>query len=123
MSTPAFNLKFTYNWNHKLDCDCFTTLRLHNAARDHVGTRVQILLKDEDKGTGTIKGVRRFFLHEINEFVARLDTGYSADECRQLIRTMYPKVDFTVTQITLLLIVKDKPPKHETNKDPQGKLL
>ncbi len=33
--------------------------------------------------------MKRMRLNDINEHIARLDTGYSAIECREIIRKMY----------------------------------
>jgi len=33
--------------------------------------------------------IKRMKLNDINEYIARLDTGYSAIECRDIIRKMY----------------------------------
>lgn len=112
MNTP-FDLRFTSNWNNKLDCHAFTTLRLFNPSLHFIGKRVHIWLNDDDKGTGEIKAIRRFLLTELNEFVAYLDTGYSPDETRKIFHNMYHQIDFATTKFALLLIIKDKIPKHE----------
>ena len=43
------NIKFQHNWNRKLDCDVFTTIRRHTQAkeeyyRDSVGEEFEVLL-------------------------------------------------------------------------------
>ena len=83
------DLKFGHNWNNKLNCDCFTTLRLHNPKRYFVGAVKNIKLNEVFKGKATILCVVRFRLDQISEHVARLDTGYSAEDCKKMIRTMY----------------------------------
>lgn len=101
------DLSFSYNWNNKLDCRAFTTIRLYNAHKHAPGTPVRILLKGTELSTGTIGQVKTMYLNQINEYIARLDTGYSAQECRDIIRKMYPSVNFDQQQLALLLIVKD----------------
>ena len=46
-------------------------------------------------------------LHQINEYIARIDTGYSADECQNIIRTMYKnkRIDWNTQDLALCLFV------------------
>lgn len=104
-----FDLKFTSNWNNKLDCHAFTTIRMYNPSKHFVGNGVNILLKEESKGTGVIMEVRRFLLADLNPYVAYLDTGYSVPECQEILRKMHSKIDTRTYKFALLLIVKDKP--------------
>lgn len=83
------DLRFTTNWNGKLNCSCFTTLRLHNESKYVVGAVKNILLSGVLKGQASIIGVQTFLLKDISEYVARIDTALSAKECQQMIRTMY----------------------------------
>ncbi len=101
-------LPFSYNWNNKLDCDAFTTIRIYNYQKHIPGTAVDPQLKGISKGIATMLEVKPFYLHNLNAFISYLDTGYSVEECTKVIKTMYPKVDFTKTQLALLLIIKNK---------------
>lgn len=101
------DLKFSYNWNKKLDGKAFTTIRLYNPLKHQLGTPVRILLKDKDLGTGKFMGVNPFYLDALNPFMSYIDTGYSVAECQSIIRKMYPKVDFKITRCVMLLVVKD----------------
>lgn len=96
----AKELKFSYNWNKKLDCNAFTSLRL--SGRFNVGDEVNIKLIGKkaliDKGLAICKGKKRLTLDAINEYIALLDTGYSSDECKQIIKRMYPKINQWDTQ-------------------------
>lgn len=83
------DLIFHYNWNGKLDCQCFTTLRLYNAEKYHKGAIFNIYLNDQLKGQAKVLEVNYFTIDKINEFVAHIDTGYSAKECQDMIRKMY----------------------------------
>lgn len=109
------DLKFSYNWNHKLDCHAFTTIRIYNPDKHYVGQSVRLLLKDQEMGTGLIHGVNAFYLASLNPFMSYIDTGYSVEETASIIRRMYPKVNFSTTRMVMLLIVKDerKEPKQK----------
>lgn len=101
-------IEFSYNWNNKLDCKAFTTLRLANPERFKVGAEYRIVSKDGDHGTARIEAIREITLPKINEFIARLDTGYSAEECKKIIRQMYAGKVKDVEKATfyLMLLVK-----------------
>jgi hypothetical protein len=103
-----FDLNFSFNWNNKLDCNAFTSIRLYQPEKHFVGNQVNILLKGHNKGSGVLKGVKPMNLRQINDYIAYLDTGYDAEECKNILRRMYSKVDFESKLIVLLLIVKDK---------------
>jgi hypothetical protein len=103
---------FTYNWNNKLSGKIFTTIRLKNP-KHQINETYEIFLK---KGTGfvflchaTIMDIRHIKLSEINEFIAGLDTGYSAQECQDLIRTMYKslKPDWDTQVLSFILLRKE----------------
>lgn len=99
------DLKFSTNWNNKLDCKAFTTLRLPNQ-KYAIGKEFNITLNGVSKGTGVIHSIKLIAYQDINEYIARIDTGYSAKECKDILRKMYPNVDFTVQKLAFILIVK-----------------
>lgn len=101
------DLKFSYNWNHKLDCTAFTTIRLYNPQKHVKGNQVNIFLNDTPKGPGKIFDVVVFLLENLNSFTSYLDTGYSVDQTKSIFRKIYPKVDFSLTRLALILVVKD----------------
>jgi hypothetical protein len=109
-------LAFSYNWNNKLNCNCFTTLRLYSPAKHAVGSRFNVTLKGVHKGYAKIVSLRLITLNQINDFVARLDTGYSANECRDIIRTMYKNqkyIKWDTQQLALCLLVYEKMEKEQ----------
>jgi hypothetical protein len=104
-------LKFSTNWNNKLNCNSFTTLRLRNDNKYYAGAKINIWLGNIYKGKGTILGVSLYTLDKINEYVARIDTGYSAEECRKIILQMYknkPDINWATQQLAFCLIAYDK---------------
>jgi hypothetical protein len=81
-------IDFSYNWNNKLNCKCFTTLRLKNE-KYKVGNVYEITLKGGTMFFAKIIAIKTLKISHINDFIAAIDTGYSADEMKQLIKTMY----------------------------------
>ena len=106
-------INFTYNWNNKLDCKAFTTFRLRNPAKYKIGESYQILLKGKVVGTATIVQILPLTLDKVNEWIARLDTGYSLPEFKKLVETMYKnKVNVRMADFSLLLLHKEKEETH-----------
>lgn len=108
-------LKFSYNWNNKLECDFFTTLRLHNPAKYKVGNKLQVQISNK-KGTYIkpnvyeIFSVKSFKIEAVTEWVARIDTGYSREQCIKMIKTMYKNsgVNWNTQLLDFVLVGKTK---------------
>lgn len=83
-------LAFSHDWNKKLNCDNFTTIRISD--RFKIGDKIEIFFKTESLGPAEIIGRKEIFIDDINEFIARIDTGYSAKETIKIIETMYPQI-------------------------------
>jgi hypothetical protein len=109
-------LKFGHNWNGKLQNTAFTTIRLFNPMKYQPGVVFSIILEKDGKtmaryGEASIAEIRKIRLDQINEFIARLDTGYSAEECKDMLKTMYKNknIDWKYQELALVLLVKIKP--------------
>lgn len=113
-------LEFSHNWNNKLDCNAFATLRLENPRRYKIGMTYFVRTRDKDYGAHVIADIRELYRDQINEFIARLDTGYSKDECVKLLQSMYINrvTSWTKQKLYLILLVKIKT---ERNDDEKGK--
>jgi len=115
MTTP---LNFHTNWNGKLTNGAFTTIRMWNPSRYAPGVIFDIRLTDKDGhvkinyGEAAVVDIRKIKIHQINEFIARLDTGYSAEETRNILKTMYKNktIDWTNQDLALVLLIKVKNP-------------
>ena len=82
-------LEFEENYNGKLNCQCFTTIRLHHPVKNAVGAIKQVYLKGVWKGNARIMHAATITLDRINLPMAKLDTGVQPDGCRRLIRNLY----------------------------------
>lgn len=83
------NLRFSHNWNHKLLCNYWTTLRLWNAKKYQVGYVYEVYLKDEFLGQAELVSMRRTKASKLNQFVCGLDTGYSVPQTQEILSRMY----------------------------------
>lgn len=82
-------LDFKTNWNGKLNCKMFTTLRLHNPKKYYAGARLVVTLKGERVKTVRVLAVRIRRLHELEDFECYLDTGGDAIYTRNIITGFY----------------------------------
>jgi len=97
-------INFSYNWNNKLNCKAYTTIRLYNPSKYRIGEKCDITLKRKFHHNGEIIDIKNFYLKDLNNFVALIDTGYSLEECRDIILKMYKNLDFTEQLLSLILI-------------------
>lgn len=97
-------INFSTNWNNKLDCNCFTTLRLKNDKKYQLNHTYRIDLKKKPFKKAEILEIKSIYFIQINEFIARLDTGYSAQETKDIIKKMYPKVNLSTQPFYFILL-------------------
>lgn len=98
---------FSYNWNNKLGCKAFTTIRLSESYKPGEEYKVILSVKGktpEVQGVARIIEIKKFFLDQINEFISQLDTGYTKYECVNIIKRMYPNADWTKQKLSLILL-------------------
>lgn len=96
-------INFTSNFNNKLDCQCFITIRSDYYNDIKVGSICQIALNKNVLYNAQLLAVKPFKLGSLNEFVSCLDTGYSVAETIAMIRKMYNnKITLNDTMYLLL---------------------
>jgi hypothetical protein len=105
------HLNFSTNWNKKLDCDVFSTIRLWNPPKHFEGKEVDIY--DNSVNPARYKGrckceiVSEFKLNQLKPAAAMLDTGYDLAETINILRTMYyKKVPNIETQSFAYIIIR-----------------
>ena len=76
-------LEFEDNFNNKLNCQCFTTIRIHQPVRNAIGAVKQVYLKGVWKGNARIIHATTITMDRINLPMAKLDTGLSLEECQR----------------------------------------
>lgn len=104
-------LEFSTNWNNKLDCKVFSTIRIYNASKHYKGNKFEVYLKKQPKGKAEILGYIQTYLKDLTDYVCYLDTGYSQEETTEIIKKIYPKIDFERQYIAVILLKKIEPPK------------
>ena len=108
----ALKIHFTHNWNNKLNCDVFTTVRIENTAKYKPNQLYEITLSKPKSKEPTIQGKARilliqpFYLEKVSEGIALIDTGLSKQKFIDLVHTMYSKtgINFTTKRLTLIFL-------------------
>lgn len=91
---PLPEIEFSTNWNNKLVCQCFTTIRPWNPGKYRVGEKYRIKCTARTNAVEPFDAVlevgKKFNLKDLPEITAALDTGYSKDETISIMNKMYP---------------------------------
>lgn len=82
-------INFSQNWNNKLSGKAFTTIRLHNPHKYKLGDNYEVAIKEKPLGTASLVDLKKITLRMLDNFTARLDTGYSANDTIKLLQQMY----------------------------------
>lgn len=85
-------LEFSFNWNHKLDCYVFTTIRKHNDIKYSQGMIYDVFIKKKFDFVAEFLMKKTFAFKDLSEGIALIDTGYDLDTCRKLMKKMYPGI-------------------------------
>ena len=105
-------IKFTFNWNKKLETDNFTTIRLENPYKYKLGDVYNIVQVEKgrniDRGQGKIIQLCTIKLHQLKEINCLLDTGYGLDATKDIIYKMYPGKDWSKQELYYMVIQKVK---------------
>jgi hypothetical protein len=83
-------LKFSTNWNNKLYCDVFTTIRLHNPQKYETGRLYEIMLNGNKHSLAICIRLYTLTEEQLSDYVCLLDTGYDRKETLAIIYKMYP---------------------------------
>lgn len=106
MENELPKIEFSYNWNSKLHCKCFTTIRLHNPNKYVIGQRYYICLELLEF-IAEIVNIKQFRLSQLNDYMAMLDTGYGVQETTEIIKKMYPNIDFENQLFDFILLKRE----------------
>ena len=107
------NLKFSYNWNNKLYCKSFSTIRLRNDSKYQLDYKFRIWLHTNkeplDLSFAKVVYIKHIVIDNLTEPMARLDTGYNRDECIKLMKTMYKNIvkDWKTQLLSFMILVKE----------------
>lgn len=110
-------IKFNNNWNKKLDCDYFTTIRLYSEDKfDYYYNLfekredIAILLKDKEKCIAKIVDIEVRLMRDIPDFSVMVDVGTDRMTFDNLMSSMYskkPEWNANFTRMIILTIRKE----------------
>ena len=96
-------LKFKNNWNNKLFCKHFTTIRI-SSNKWKVGQVYDMEFNGTTKKVECVH-IQPMMLAMIPEYVYYTDTGYSKRESIEIFKKMYKNTNIDVMQVAFLVIV------------------
>jgi hypothetical protein len=100
-------IKFSHNWNNKLNCNCFTTFRV-KSDKYKVGEIYAIYLKDEFICQAVIIDIKIIKLKDVNNWLAMIDTGYDKFEFEKIIRNMYKNKFENIDDLEFMIMLLKK---------------
>lgn len=92
INMSMIRIRFSYNWNNKLNSNAFSTIRLPSRKYE-TGKEYEIV--DENNTVvchAILIEIKEFRLGRLTEGMARLDTGYSKQEAIDIINKMYKSI-------------------------------
>lgn len=97
-------IKFSSNWNNKLDCQVFPTFRV-KSKKFQVGNIYRIWQGKTYKGRARIMAINVIKLDQVSDTIALLDTGYTKKEFIEMVSKMYKNFDFNIWEVTWYWII------------------
>lgn len=98
-------IKFSTNWNNKLDCTYFTTLRIS----DKYASKKIILIEFKGKyKVCDLVECRKLNTILLNDFMCYLDAGYNRDQTVKILENMYKFDSKTEVKTIYLYLIKAK---------------
>lgn len=103
---PTQQIEFSTNWNKKLYAHYFTTIRLTNYAKYHVGGLFKIIKKEDYLFDALIVSIRYCKIDDLPEFTCYTDTGYPKAETIKMLKQMYSKknIDWNTQLLSIILL-------------------
>lgn len=104
---------FSRNWNNKLDCDCFSTIRLRNDSANVIHDIVLARLntkKDKRDYKCEVTYIHHFLLDNLTTAMANLDMALPKDKAKGVLFNMYKSrvPDFSKQQLSFIVLKKIK---------------
>jgi hypothetical protein len=82
-------LPFSYNWNNKLDCECFSSIRIWNDRKYIPGTKFKVVCKGKSPFIAELVISNKIQIQHFTEYQALIDTGYSLKKLQEILQKMY----------------------------------
>jgi hypothetical protein len=104
-------IEFNYNWNQKLNCRSFSTVRIENPKKYILNQECQVVLKQAGNrpeimlGIARIKYITNFLLYAVNPGISYLDANLSPDDYKIMVLKMYKNanIDFHTHRLSFII--------------------
>lgn len=81
---------FSQNWNNKLDCDCFSTLRIWSPNKYVEGREFEVVNKESgERFTAKLVAASKVEFYKITPAMAYIDTGHGQQYVKDLLKKLY----------------------------------
>lgn len=105
------NLNFSFNWNNKLHCSSFSTIRIFNPEKYVLLDVYEILLKSksgkssEKLGIARLQVITPFLLDNVSPGMCFIDTNLSVIDFISLVQTTYKNknIDFRKQKMAFMI--------------------
>jgi len=105
------SIHFSYNWNNKLSCKSFSTVRLWNEKKYQLLDLFEVIVKQDAQhpkmslGIARLQVINKFLLHKVTPGMTFIDTNLSVIDFQQLVKTMYKNkgIDFKAHPMCFLV--------------------
>jgi hypothetical protein len=115
-------IEFSYNWNNKLNCKSFSTVRLENPKKYKLLDIYEVILKtkgnspDISKGLVRLQAIHNFYLHEVSPAISFLDANLSTIDFQKLVITIYKNKNVNFHMLKMSFLVFQYLPIKESEK-------
>ena len=101
-------IKFSHNWNNKLNCTIFSTIRKSTAEKHffylkNIGQKFNIIVNDKKYSKAELRSVYFYKYKDIPKILLSLDVG---DDDTRTIREIFRKLGFKNDTECLILLFK-----------------
>lgn len=96
-------IKFSYNWNNKLNCNFFTTIRKLNKYYQ-LGEIYKVFCNEIFCFDAKIIHISRIYMRDLTEKICLHDTGYPMKETKIMLKKMHHLEDYQVEDFEIIVI-------------------
>ena len=98
---------YSVNLNNRLECNSYVDIRPFNNSKYFVGQPYQVHFKNKHFNS-IIVSISNFYVKDLNAYMAYLYSGYNITGCTNILRKMYPHMNFNTDKFSFILFKKDK---------------
>lgn len=98
------NIVFSQNWNNKLLCGAFTTVRMENPDRYRWGGEYTVVMGRHQLGSAKIVMLKTLYYKDLTEGMSMVDTGRPLPYLLKLLDSFYPSANWSVDRLNWMVL-------------------